>query len=139
MTDKYLVCLDPDSFQFFSIGLYSRTLVLELDVPLKMREKAVQTLKDMRKLLDSGGTNWWFKSKQSWAFRRRILPKYLINKDTSPYPRFLQLTELSSAFSEATTIEIAIDLTRYSHLKSEGAIKVNLPQNYQISVPLATG
>lgn len=139
MTEKFVICFDPESYQIFSFGLTTQLLVLELDVPLEIRQKAIQTIKDIRNLLHCKSTIWSIQSKEAWAFRRRLLPKYLVNKDTNPYPRILQMTELSSAFSEATNLELVVDLNQYAHLKSEGAIKVNCPQQIQVVVPLATG
>ena len=83
MSDKFLICVDPDSYQVFSIGLNSRILVLEIDVPLSMRQKAINVIKEKKILTDSGGVNWWLRSKEGWAFRRRDLPKYLIHQDAN--------------------------------------------------------
>ena len=138
MTDTFLVCLDPASYQIYSIGLSSKMLVIEIDVPLKIRERALKTIRELKELKPADTINWWFKSSQSRLFRKRMVPRYFMHKENHLYPRYFQFFDISQAFVKTSTVDIDIDLTNYSYLKNEST-KVACPEKLTISAPLATG
>jgi len=137
MTDTFLICLDPRTYQIYSIGLQSKLVVVEIDVPLKIRAKALKANKELERLKPTEGGHWWFGSSQSRVFRKRLIPKYFIHQDSHLYPRYFQFFDISLAFEKISMIEIEIDLTNYSHIKSE--TNTPCPDKLILAAPLATG
>lgn len=109
----YIVCLDPDSGQIYTLSLTNYDVHIERNLPAKIKEKAKSTMKQLSFLRDSSSTKWWFHSHDSECYRRRKLPNYLIHQDCSRYPIFEAHSKLSLAFSDIQTIEIEVDISEY--------------------------
>mgnify|MGYP006976744198 CR=1 FL=1 len=111
--EPYIICLDPDSGQIYSLGLISYDIHIEKDLPPKIKEKAKNTIKQLSFLRDASTTKWWFRSEEAYAYRRRKLLSYLIHQDCSKYPTFEAHSSLSLAFADVNSIKVTIDLSEY--------------------------
>jgi hypothetical protein len=109
----YIVCLDPDSGQIYTMSLTTYDVHIEKNLPAKIKEKAKLTMKQLTFLKDSFTTKWWFRSHESECFRRRKLPSYLLHQDCLRYPTYEAHSKLSLAFSDIQTIELEVDISEY--------------------------
>lgn len=114
--EPYLVCLDPETGQVYTLGLFSSNVRVEKDLPLKIRERAKVALRRLSFLKEGSDIRWWFKSEATQIYRRRRLPIYLIQEDCAKYPTYEAHSNLSLAFSEVHTIEFHISLAEYAEV-----------------------
>ena len=55
--EPYLVCLDPESAQIYTLGLLSYNVHIEKDIPPKIKNKAKEALRRLSDLRDQPGIN----------------------------------------------------------------------------------
>ena len=126
--EPYLVCLDPESGQVYTLGLFSNIVNVESLLPIKIRERAKVALRRLAYLRESPGARWWFKSEATQIYRRRRLPIYLIQQDCARYPTYEAHSNLSLAFKEVHTIELHISLSEYTtSMNSQNESKTKKP------------
>jgi hypothetical protein len=123
--EPYLVCLDPESGQVYTLGLLSYNVHIEKDVPAKIKNKAKEALRRLSDLRDQPGIKWWFKSEAVQMYRRRRLPIYLIQEDCPRYPTYEAHSNLSLAFSGVHTIELHVSLVEYQGAMGDQGKKFN--------------
>ncbi len=68
--EKFLICLDPDSHQFFSINTNTNDIIVETQIPQKIRLKAEKAFDDLKRLLGNV-TKWNFDTQRVNSYRRR--------------------------------------------------------------------
>ena len=139
MTEKYIICVDPESKHVYTLGLNSNTVVIEWNVPMSFRERARKSLKMLKDLTRDNTTyNWWFYSDAARHYQRRKFPKHLLKPDMTKYPVYLKLSKISLAFQDTTSIELLVDLTAYQQLTSEGQMRVQIPNNIMVHAKITT-
>ena len=111
--DKWLICVDPDSYQIYTFNRRDNDFTLEDIVPEEYREKAKQDIKQIKSKLMFDQGVWMFESAQSKEYRRRPLPSYIDISHISQYPMYLCQSSLSLAFADISTIEVEIDFSKY--------------------------
>ncbi len=114
--EPFLVCLDPETGQVYSLGLLSYHVHIEKDLPVKVRERAKTALRRLAFLKEGSGMRWWFKSESAQLYRRRRLPIYLIQEDCARYPTYEAHSNLSLAFSEVHSLELRVNISEYAEV-----------------------
>ena len=137
-TEKFLVCIDPKSTQIYSIGLISEKIILEINVPIDVRQRVKNNLEEMDDLIDVNNLKWWYQSNDSKDFRKRKLPMYLLHPDSTKFPCFYQSSDLSLAFADVDSISLNIDLTEYANLTNDGLITKSCPKNILMNARLSS-
>ena len=140
MSEKWLLCVDPDSNQIYTLNIATSEVHIEKDAPDYIRESAEKTIKDILSLVQFNNASWLCESKTSQKYRRRKIPSYLLHKISCEYPTYVCQSTLSLAFAEVNSITLEINLSEYhdafKKLDEEGKA---IPQTLKIDAGLVTG
>lgn len=63
MTEKWLLCVDPDSHQIYTLNLITNEVHIEKDAPPYIRKSALKTIDDIETLLHLNDASWLCESK----------------------------------------------------------------------------
>lgn len=132
MLEKWILLVDPDSNQFYTLNLTTYEIFIELNAPLQLRKKAGQTIRNINQLLRFDHPYWLFESESARNYRFRKLPKYLLKKISSDYPTYICQSGLSLAFAETDSIILEINITQYHKemvqlIKNTGVYRPEVP------------
>jgi len=136
MTEKWLLSVDPDSYQIYTLNISTSEVHIEKDAPDYIRESAEKTIKDILSLVQLNDVSWFCESKNSQRYRRRKIPSYLLHKISCEYPTYVCQSTLSLAFAEVNSIKLEVNLSEYEDAFRKLAIPV---QKITIDAGLVTG
>ncbi len=140
MTEKWLLCVDPDSCQIYTLNISTSEVHIENDAPDFIRESAEKTIEAILSLVQLNKASWLCESKNSQKYRRRKIPSYLLHKISCEYPTYVCQSTLSLAFAEVNSIKLEINLSEYNEcfqkLEIEGKSQ---PEKITIDAGLVTG
>ncbi len=138
MTEKWLICVDPDSNQIYTLNLTTNEVVIETDVPEAYRKRSTECIKDLNNLLKLNSSSWLTENKGALRYRRRKIPSYLLHKISTNNPTYLCQSTLSLAFAEKNSISLTVHLTEYEKTFVEQGVK-DPPKTTDIEAGLVTG
>lgn len=139
--ERFLICVDPNSHQIYTIGLTTNIIHIEKEVPPNIKEKARNALKQLAFLRDGAKYKWWFQSEAAQAYRRRPLPYYLLHPDCKIFPTFENHSNFSLAFKDVHSVELLVDVSQFSHtfLNIDGKAVKEVPTVMKVNAGLVTG
>lgn len=138
MTEKWLLCVDPDSSQIYTLNISTSEVHVEKDAPQFIRDSVEKTINDILSLVQLNDASWLCESKNSQKYRRRKIPSYLLHKISCEYPTYVCQSTLSLAFAEVNSIKLSVNLSEYK----EAFMKYNSHEEIkkiEIEAGLVTG
>ncbi|CAD8171964.1 unnamed protein product [Paramecium pentaurelia] len=134
---KYLLCVDMDSHQIFTINLKNHEICIEYDVPQAYRVKAKKDIMDIQKLVQLPDSSWNMDTLRNQRYRRREISEYLLHKIVNQEPTYLAESSMSDAFSKVTSLKLIVDLSDYIRLEDQVYQDIN-PITIELHVDLVT-
>ncbi|CAD8121098.1 unnamed protein product [Paramecium sonneborni] len=134
---KYLLCVDMDSHQIFTINLKSHEIFIEYNVPSAYRSKAEKDIKDIQRLVQLPDSSWNMDTQRNQRYRRREISEYLLHKIVNQEPTYLAESSMSDAFSEVTSLKLIVDLSDYLRIEDQSYNDIN-PVTIELDVDLVT-
>lgn len=136
---RFLLCVDPDSHQVYTLNLETNDIHIEFDVPHQYRMQAEKDIEEIAKIIQLPSSKWRVVNEQSWRYRRRQFSDYLLHKMIDHEPTYLAQSPMSDAFSSVSTLKLFVNISEYLSVNTTEKYYENVnPLTLEIHVELVT-
>ena len=113
--EEFMICVDPESHLIYTLGLKTKMINIEDDVPSNIKEKAEVALKQLSLLRDDSKHQWRFQSNAAQEYRRREIPSsaLLQSRRKVLYPTFEAHSKLPSTLQYVNSVPLLVDISHY--------------------------
>ena len=113
--EEFMICVDPESHLIYTLGLKTKIINIEDNVPSNIKEKAEVALKQLLLLRDDSKHQWRFQSNAAQEYRRREIPYSALLQSYNKflYPTFKTHSKVPSSLEKAHTVTLLVDMSHY--------------------------